>query len=129
MYEVREVPFEERGPIASFQLEAIAEANPIQQLDVLDQMDLLALVRVDGDDQRLDGLAYLVHAGMEREAMLGLYWTRPDIPTSARKQLLAAIDDWALKRDVAVIRGIGSRIPTGFQTLGLKVVERELPGS
>jgi len=92
-YEVRLVPFEDRKPIAVFQLERIAESGAEVTLDALDEADLLALVAIEDDEERLDGLAYLI-AGTER-AMLRFAWTRPGTPMEARQQALEALDAWA----------------------------------
>ncbi len=97
-WEARLVSFEDRKPIAIFQLERIAESGARITLDELDQADLIALVAIDEktEEERLDGLAYLMLSDTPGRAILVFAWTRPGTPMSARREVgLEAIDAWA----------------------------------
>lgn len=122
-YEITQVPFEDRGPIASFQLDLIDQANPFMDLNLLDQMDLL--VMIETDEGRMDGAAYL-YEGHHDDAVVGLYWVRDEVTRKGRKLFNEAIDQWAKDRSKKKIHAFCTRIPTGFQATKIKLLEREI---
>lgn len=136
-YVVEWVPFEERGPIAAFQLEAVREAGVVVPagvpvLPILDSADCLALIAnhasEDGSSdglRRLDGLVYVRAVSPVEGAML-LYWVREGTPSHATHLINVALDDWLEKNGLRSLRGGVRRCPHGFRKTGVQVVERVL---
>lgn len=136
-WEVRVVPFEGRRPIALFQLERLEDAGSDYTLDELDQMECFSLVRNQGQDQVLDGLAY-VHPSERRpeRGIVAFVWFRESAPPDARLQLRDALDGWARERSLRELVAYSSlhvrqlkkwKERYGFELTRLRELRREVP--
>jgi hypothetical protein len=122
-WEVRDVPFEDRGPIATAQLRVLDHVD--RTLEELDACLLLALVAIDdAEGELLAGLAYLAppalgHGKLEVVAL----WLRVDQAEIAEgaRLLRARIDDVARECGCSALLLVVSReIPEPAALLGLE---------
>lgn len=92
-WEVRQIPFADRAPVAIKTLEIIAAQGSALTLDVLDGLPLFALIRQEeAAGEELEGLLWLAKMGTA-EAMVPLYWFRDW--TGAEKMSEALMDEMA----------------------------------
>lgn len=106
-YEIRLIPFSERGPIAAFQLEVIEKQGCPFTLDELDDMDLLALVHVGEEGEDLKALAWLL-PDPDPESGRGFVafnWVEESVPSDARSLFIEGFDDWARDQGIRVLIG------------------------
>lgn len=142
-WEVREVPVADRGPIVEKTLDLLEESDiPYRLLD-LDQMDLLALIRIDGvkDEEELRGLYWV--CGVPREpktGMLAFGWLDligfDEGAATASGYLRDAIDDWARSQDFETVlyytregykKAKVNGAMLGFKPSPLREFRREVP--